>query len=288
MTDCDDYKRLADELDGWHDCADGDVAAGNGHFRVVCESDSEQQRLNLRATLREAAETLRAASVKAGEVKVKALEWSEHKGPDGNCCYDHVTASSTIGGYSIEWKGWKDNDSYAVSRDEASVTFEYTLDTAKAAAQADYEARIRSALVVESAPTASVGAMREALQFARDQLVTVCNGSTGGIPNAICALIPEAIDKIDAAIAAANQSDGGECACGKFNDGERCPGPDGQPLCARPSDTLPVPQAVEAVSVDEVFHVIAEWADNEFIETTNSSVEALARALLAKFKMEGR
>jgi len=70
MIDRDDYKRLADELDDWHDCADGDVSAGNGHFRVVCENDSEQQRINLRATLREAAETLRAASVKAVEVKI--------------------------------------------------------------------------------------------------------------------------------------------------------------------------------------------------------------------------
>lgn len=68
MIDRDDYKRLADELDDWHDCADGDVSAGNGHFRVVCENDSEQQRLNLRATLREAAEVLRSASVKVGEV----------------------------------------------------------------------------------------------------------------------------------------------------------------------------------------------------------------------------
>lgn len=51
---------LADELDGWHDCADGDVSAGNGHFRLQCVSDSDQQRLNLRATLREAAKALRS------------------------------------------------------------------------------------------------------------------------------------------------------------------------------------------------------------------------------------
>jgi hypothetical protein len=57
--DREELVKIADELDGWHDCADGDVSTGNGHFRVVCESDSEQQRLNLRATLREASTALR-------------------------------------------------------------------------------------------------------------------------------------------------------------------------------------------------------------------------------------
>lgn len=50
---------LASELEAFHDCADGDVAAGNGHFRLECLSESNQQRLNLRAVLREAATALR-------------------------------------------------------------------------------------------------------------------------------------------------------------------------------------------------------------------------------------
>jgi len=50
---------LASELEAFHDCADGHVFAGNGHFRLQCSSESEQQRLNLRAVLREAATAIR-------------------------------------------------------------------------------------------------------------------------------------------------------------------------------------------------------------------------------------
>lgn len=57
----DEMLALADELLGWHDCADGDVDAGNGHFRLVTISDPDQQRRNLRATLRDAARLLRLA-----------------------------------------------------------------------------------------------------------------------------------------------------------------------------------------------------------------------------------
>jgi len=53
---------LADELMNFHDCADGDVDAGNGHFRLVTISDANQQRLNLRLVLRESAEALRLSA----------------------------------------------------------------------------------------------------------------------------------------------------------------------------------------------------------------------------------
>jgi hypothetical protein len=64
--------------------------------------------------------------------------------------------------------------------------------------------------------------------------------------------MPSAVAEFEHALAAANQSDGGECACGKFNDGEQCPGPDGRPLCAGPSDTSPAPQAVEGQPVHPI------------------------------------
>jgi hypothetical protein len=49
---------IVKELRAFHDCADGDVSGGNGHFRLQCTSDADQQRLNLRAVLREAAARL--------------------------------------------------------------------------------------------------------------------------------------------------------------------------------------------------------------------------------------
>lgn len=81
MAKRDELIALADELDGWHDCADGDVHAGNGHFRLVCVQDSEQQRLNLRATLRETSTALRILSAleapAAGDGEPVAWRWQE-------------------------------------------------------------------------------------------------------------------------------------------------------------------------------------------------------------------
>lgn len=49
--------------------------------------------------------------------------------------------------------------------------------------------------------------MLEAIRFARNELMLVRDGHTGGVPNSIVALIPEAIERIDAAIAAATGED---------------------------------------------------------------------------------
>lgn len=46
---------LVQELLAFHDCADGNIENGNGHFRLVCISDSDKQRLALRSVLRDSA-----------------------------------------------------------------------------------------------------------------------------------------------------------------------------------------------------------------------------------------
>ncbi len=78
-------------------------------------------------------------------VAVKALEWSEHRAPNEEIRYDHCVAESIFGQISIEWKGWKDYPGYtAIIGDEAING--NSLEAAKAAVQAYYECRIRSAL----------------------------------------------------------------------------------------------------------------------------------------------
>lgn len=47
-------------------------------------------------------------------VKVKALEWSEAREPNKECSYNHMRAMTEFGTYSIEWKGWKEYDSFVV------------------------------------------------------------------------------------------------------------------------------------------------------------------------------
>ncbi len=78
-------------------------------------------------------------------VAVKALEWSDPAEPNETCRYNHVIAKAVFV-YSIEWKAWKKYDAFTVYRDGEFLDSLATLDDAKAAAQADYESRIRSAL----------------------------------------------------------------------------------------------------------------------------------------------
>lgn len=95
---------------------------------------------------REAATRLRAG---AG-VSVKPLTWSGPASPNAEFLYDHVFAESALGRYSVEWKSWKEYDDYGVYIDGEFMTAKYTLEEARAAAQADYEARILSTLTTRA------------------------------------------------------------------------------------------------------------------------------------------
>ena len=129
------------------------------------QNEAYEMRIASLSQRAEAAEAELAALRAQGEpVAVKALEWSEPSGPNGKeFCYDHVTANSSIGRYSIEWKGWKDYDDRTVFlAGEWIANGGSNLDLAKAAAQTHYENTIRSALV--PAPTeakADVGALEQ-------------------------------------------------------------------------------------------------------------------------------
>lgn len=106
-----------------------------------------------------AAEAALASRSPSQGVAVKALEWKEPSWRSNGCW----TADSPFGTYSVVNEG-----GWHVSRDETPRDFYFewagqdmsrdTLDTAKAAAQSDYERRVRSAL----ASTAPEG-VRDAL-----------------------------------------------------------------------------------------------------------------------------
>lgn len=83
-------------------------------------------------------------------VKVKQLEWTENNEPNENCSYDHTFSETAIGKYQIEWKSWKEFDAYVLYLSDDFVLSEYDLPSAKAAAQADYERRVRECIVEES------------------------------------------------------------------------------------------------------------------------------------------
>lgn len=82
-----------------------------------------------------------------GEVQIKPLEWSR-VGTEWEK-WGKFSAGTEQGQYSVEWRQNKDFKFFYVSyREDRDIDVStHTLDGAKAAAQADYEARIRSALL---------------------------------------------------------------------------------------------------------------------------------------------
>lgn len=89
-----------------------------------------------------------ALSLQPNAVKVRELVWDEPKKPDLYCSYDYTKANGAGLIYQIEWKSWKDYPGYCVYAGENMVGTFDTLEAAKSAAQADYTARIMSALDV--------------------------------------------------------------------------------------------------------------------------------------------
>ena len=120
------------------------------------------------------------AAVQPAQVRVKPLVWSDRFGPNSECSYDHITADSALGLYRVEWKGWKDFDPPTVCCGGAFIGCYNTIQSAKAAAQADYEARILAALEPQPDPRDEVIArLVEAVE--RQDMVRVC--TTSGGPN---------------------------------------------------------------------------------------------------------
>lgn len=212
----DELLALATEIMDWHDCADGDVDAGNGHFRLVCLNDSEQQRLNLRAVLREAASTLRLAAQSP-----EPVAWQYR------VMFDKGSAREN------EWCPW---------RDAGKKYFDKV--TAEIAAGAT---RVQTRILYTAPPQpASDGALREALDIAVDIIMASEPGHSCAVSDIAVALaavacgdISEPVMKVmrdwRQALAAseATKSDGG--AEGRAASGQSCiyagNGPNGEFQC---------------------------------------------------------
>lgn len=98
---------------------------------------------------------------------IKPLQWSEHRKPDEIIRYDHVLAESPIGLFSIEWKSWKEHDSYAVYLDSEYIAD--SNDIADAMLIADRRVAEVADNLIDLSSLATVTAQRdrllEALEF---------------------------------------------------------------------------------------------------------------------------
>ena len=73
---------------------------------------------------------------------VRPLQWSEEREPCESIRYNHVVAESALGLISIEWKGWKDYDSFCVHLDGDYIDTAPDLHGAKAIAVAHLQALV--------------------------------------------------------------------------------------------------------------------------------------------------
>ena len=104
--------------------------------------------------------SLSAVGQKAGTVEVRALEWQDHR---GHTFPDTWTAKTPCGVYEIEERSASDSPAYVATGPlHVFISDRDSLEDAKAAAQADYEARIRSALI----PAPSVAEAAEPVAWA--------------------------------------------------------------------------------------------------------------------------
>ena len=88
------------------------------------------------------------ASPSATGVRVKPLVWSDESAPNDYCSYDHSFADTPFGRYQIEWKGWKDYPNFTIDF-VGNLLDQYpgnTLEDARAAAQAHFDAAVLSAI----------------------------------------------------------------------------------------------------------------------------------------------
>ena len=87
---------------------------------------------------------------------MKALEWSPAAAPNEYCRYDHSFADTPFGRYQVEWKGWKDAPGFTVAfAGDPLRIWGDTLAEVQTACEADWQERIRSALV-PAAPSAAI------------------------------------------------------------------------------------------------------------------------------------
>lgn len=79
-------------------------------------------------------------------MKINPIKWSEASPPNEDCRYDHVTGTCPLGTYSIEWKSWKEYDSYCIYFNGDYLAVANDLSYAKMYVDQHYEKTILSCI----------------------------------------------------------------------------------------------------------------------------------------------
>lgn len=69
------------------------------------------------------------------QFKIREIDWTDERKPDNDIRYNHVIGACGLGRFTIEWKSWKESDSFDVFFNDDHVDSCFDLSSAKAVAR---------------------------------------------------------------------------------------------------------------------------------------------------------
>ena len=81
------------------------------------------------------------------KVKLVEISWGSEAPPDKDSRYNHVFGTHPLGKFCIEWKSWKESDSYTCYFNDEYWNDAYSLDEAKDFCQKHINKKINSCIV---------------------------------------------------------------------------------------------------------------------------------------------
>ena len=85
--------------------------------------------------------------VEMNKVNLVEISWGSEAPPDKDSRYNHVLGTHPLGKFCIEWKSWKESDSYTCYFNDEYWNDAYSLDEAKDFCQKHINKKINSCIV---------------------------------------------------------------------------------------------------------------------------------------------
>ena len=85
--------------------------------------------------------------VEMSKVKLVEISWGSEAPPDKDSRYNHVFGTHPLGKFCIEWKSWKESDSYTCYFNDEYWNDAYSLDEAKDFCQKHINKKINSCII---------------------------------------------------------------------------------------------------------------------------------------------
>lgn len=80
------------------------------------------------------------------------LTWTDPESPNQSSFYDHVVAETPLGRIRIEWKSWKDHDTFCAQMPWGELVHGDDLDEAKSAVQTAWDRKVSEMAALATGP----------------------------------------------------------------------------------------------------------------------------------------